>query len=206
VDRDDARLIIEALDSRISGDRETLDRLASTSLVQLMAAAARVRALAAGWPPAFIAAAEIESICRRGEKIVDDDGAPTSNLVIFVDKLRGLVDEPAPTKPNRAQRRKHDLEALSRQADCRRRAGVPRVSRGDFDPPNTKRRRPTPEQLRGLELAGRRSCELRKRGELEVRHGAALVASLGPDEGFLTWQSSPHVMWLDRRLWLRSLL
>jgi hypothetical protein len=78
------------------------------------------------------------------------------------------------------------------------------VSRGDFDPPIIKRRRPTPEQRRGLELASARSAELRKRGELDERHGAALVASLGPDEGFLTWQSSPHVMWLERRLWLGS--
>jgi hypothetical protein len=118
VDRDDARFVADALDSRISGDRETLDRLASTSLVRLMAAAARVRALAAGWPPAIIAAAELESICRYGAKIVDHADAPTSNLVIFVDKLRGLIDEPArPTKPrNRAERR----AAISRLSRDRR--------------------------------------------------------------------------------------
>jgi hypothetical protein len=84
-----------------------------------MALAARVRALAAGWPPAIIAAAELEAICRYGAKIVDQPDAPTSNLIIFVDKLRGLIDEPAqPTKPrNRAERR----AAISRTVRDKRR-------------------------------------------------------------------------------------
>lgn len=106
MDRDDARFVAHALDSRISGDRETLDRLASSSLVRLMGLAARVRALAAGWPPALVAAAELEAICRHGSKIVDEPDAPTTNLIIFVDKLRGLIDEPARRQePDRAERK-----------------------------------------------------------------------------------------------------
>jgi hypothetical protein len=58
------------------------------------------------------------------------------------------------------------------------------------------RRQQTAAQRRGLEKATRRAAELRLRGELDdERHGAALVASLG-EGGFMTWESSPLVMWL----------
>jgi hypothetical protein len=124
MDRDDARFVADALDSRISGDRETLDRLASTSFVRLMGSAARVRSLAAGWPPAIVAAAELEAICRFGGKIVDEHDAPTSNLIIFVDKMRGLIDEPVqPTKPRNRAERRAAISRLSR--DRRIVVGVP---------------------------------------------------------------------------------
>lgn len=59
----------------------------------------------------------------------------------------------------------------------------------------------TPEQRRGIDRAGRRVLELREAGELDdERHGEALLASLGPNEGYLTRESSPHVMWLADRL------
>jgi hypothetical protein len=105
VDRDDARFVVHTLDSRISCDRESLDHIASTSVVQLVGTAARVRALAAGWPPAIVAASELEAIARLAGKVVDEP-CPSTNLIIFVDKLRGLIDEPAQSKPlNRRQRR-----------------------------------------------------------------------------------------------------
>lgn len=66
--------------------------------------------------------------------------------------------------------------------------------------PTSRRRRATPEQRAGLIKAGKRVLELRKLGELEILSGQELVDSLGPNEGFLTWSSSPHVMWLARRL------
>lgn len=59
----------------------------------------------------------------------------------------------------------------------------------------------TPGQRLGIAKAARRSAELRAAGELDDdRHGAALVASLGENEGYLTRESSPHVMWLADRL------
>jgi hypothetical protein len=51
-------------------------------------------------------------------------------------------------------------------------------------------------QRRGLEAAQRRVVELRKAAELDDRHGPALVASLGENEGRLTPSSSPHIFWL----------
>jgi hypothetical protein len=97
VDRDDAQLIAGALTGRISGDRELLDRLASEQFVRMARSAARVRSLAAGWPPALIAALELESIAKHGAKVADEDPAAPQSLQIFVDKMRELLEElPSP--------------------------------------------------------------------------------------------------------------
>lgn len=109
MDADDARLIVEALESLISGDQGALDRLASTAFVHLSRSAARVRALAADWPPAMISADELEAIAKYGSKVLDD-GPASSNLIIFVDKMRRILATPGePATPrNRAERRRRE--------------------------------------------------------------------------------------------------
>lgn len=116
MDADDARFVVDALESRISGDREGLDRLASTSLVRLARSAARVNTLAANWPPAMIAAEELLAIGKHGSKVLDGEPA-SSNLIIFVDKLRRILATPGepPTPRNRAERRRR--ESRERHAD-----------------------------------------------------------------------------------------
>lgn len=104
MDRDDARFVADALDSRISGDREALDRLAASEAVRLMAAAVRVKALAADWPPAYTAALELESIIRLGADAAAGDAHP--NLQIFVDKLLELAGEAPRPSSNRFERRR----------------------------------------------------------------------------------------------------
>jgi hypothetical protein len=59
-----------------------------------------------------------------------------------------------------------------------------------------RRRVQTKEQRLGLMAAVRRSMRLRRAGELDERFGEKLVASLGPNEGFLTPSSSPHLFFL----------
>jgi hypothetical protein len=113
VDRDDARFVADALDSRISGDREALDRLASSSFVRLGASAARLRALAADWPPALLAVAELETIAMYGGRAADEPAPP--NLQIFVDKLRELAAE-RPQPRNRHERRRESKILLPRRA------------------------------------------------------------------------------------------
>jgi hypothetical protein len=104
MDRDDARFVADALACRIAGDREGLERLAASSLMRLSALATRIRALAAGWPPALLAAAELMDICRYAGKLVDRD-EPHPTLQNFVDKMRALADEPPAPPRNRAERR-----------------------------------------------------------------------------------------------------
>lgn len=64
----------------------------------------------------------------------------------------------------------------------------------------TPKRVPNEAQRRGLAAAVQRAAELRRMGAIDTRAGRALVDSLGSNEGFLTWSSSPHVMWLASRL------
>lgn len=106
MDRVDARFVVNALDSRISRDRESLDLLAASASDLLKATAARVRALAADWPPAIIAAHELESIAELGGGTLEQPRA-VGQLVIFVDKLRSLTDAPPQPRrlPNRRERR-----------------------------------------------------------------------------------------------------
>ena len=103
MDRDDARFVADALDSRISSDREALDQLAASSFVRLGASAARLRNLAADWPPAVLAVRELETIAKYGAKAADEPAPP--DLKIFVDKLRELTAEP-PRPRNRHERRR----------------------------------------------------------------------------------------------------
>lgn len=112
VDRDDARFVADALDSRISGDRGTLDQLAASSFVRLGLSAARVRALAADWDPALRAAAELEAIAKYGAQAADEPAPP--NLKIFVDKMRELADEQPPRPLNRFERRRRSRVILPR--------------------------------------------------------------------------------------------
>jgi hypothetical protein len=126
VDRDDARFVANALDSRISGDRETLDLLASSSFVRLAGAAVRLKDLAADWPPAMIGALELETIAKYGAKAADGDAHPT--LQVFVDKLRELAGEKPRALPrNRFERRAQAKVTLSRRARLAglRPAGLP---------------------------------------------------------------------------------
>jgi hypothetical protein len=114
VDRDDARFVADALDSRISGDRETLDQLAASSFVRLGLSAARVRALAAGWDPALLAAAALEAIAKYGAQSADEPAPP--NLKIFVDKMRELAAEQPPRPLNRFERRRRSRVDLPRSS------------------------------------------------------------------------------------------
>jgi hypothetical protein len=109
VDHNDARFVVAALESRITGDRVELDRLAETSVVRLAAAASRLKGLGVDWPPALLAALELETIVRYGAKAADGDASP--DLKIFVDKLSELVAEKPmaagePPPRNRAERRR----------------------------------------------------------------------------------------------------
>lgn len=120
MDRADACFVASALDSRISGDRGSLDRLAASEFVRLIDTAARVKALAADWVPALYAAAELEKIARQGSD-VDDEPCARATLQIFVDKMIELTLEPAARPSNRASRRK---AASGRTAARERRANV----------------------------------------------------------------------------------
>lgn len=113
MDRDDARFVVAALESRIAGDRAELERLAASSLLRLTAAAVRLKMLANSCAPgddlasaANLAALELETIAYTGGEAAAGEPSPT--LQIFVDKLRELADEPErPTAPrNRAERRR----------------------------------------------------------------------------------------------------
>lgn len=138
MDREDARFVVAALTSRIEGDRAELDRLHASSFVRLMASAPRIKKLGAEWPPAHIAALELETIAAYGSKAANAAALP--DLQIFVDKLQELIDEPeqpAALGPrNRFERRRavsgraavkarraHDLERL-RQEKAQRRASL----------------------------------------------------------------------------------
>jgi hypothetical protein len=114
VDRDDARFVADALDSRISGDREALDQLAASSFVRLGASAARLSGLAADWPPALLAVSELKTIAMYGAKAADGPAPP--DLQIFVDKLRELAAEPPQQPRNRHQRRRDSKIHLPRRA------------------------------------------------------------------------------------------
>lgn len=104
VDRDDARFIAAALDSRISGDREALDLLARSDAVALMASAAVLEGAAADWPPAVAGAAELRAIARHGSAAID--AGPPVGLKKLVDSLRKLAGEaPIAVPRNRAERR-----------------------------------------------------------------------------------------------------
>lgn len=123
MDRDDARFVIGALESRLAGDRAELDRLAASSLVRLYAAAAKIKQVIGRADPldpighsAHLCALELEAICRGGGAAVDGIVDPTLN--IFVDKLRELAAEPVrPILPrNRFERRSRvSGKALARQ-------------------------------------------------------------------------------------------
>jgi hypothetical protein len=99
VDRDDAQLIADALDSRISGDQGALDHLASTQFVRVARLSARVRALADNWPPALIAAVELEAIAKHGSKVLETDPEAPQSIIIFVDKLRQILADLAQPAP-----------------------------------------------------------------------------------------------------------
>lgn len=73
---------------------------------------------------------------------------------------------------------------------------APARAREGSSPRERRKRVQTLEQQAGLKSAVRRSMLLRRAGELDARFGEELVASLGPNEGFLTPSSSPHVFFL----------
>jgi hypothetical protein len=104
VDRDDARFVVDALESRIAGDRDALERLAASSLLRLNHCAQRIRKAAPDWAPAAIGASVLEDICRSGGGACDAELNPS--LQIIVDKMRALADElPRNMGANRAERR-----------------------------------------------------------------------------------------------------
>lgn len=43
------------------------------------------------------------------------------------------------------------------------------------------------------------------RRDVELAQQRRLVASLGPNDGYLNWQSSPHILWLASLLHFRGL-
>jgi hypothetical protein len=126
VDRDDARFVAAALDSRMSSDREALDQLAASSAIRLTALAARIKTLAADWPIAERAALELETIAIYGARTADAEAHP--DLKIFVDKLLDLANEPArPIAPrNRFERR---MAVSGRTALKQRRTRAAELSR-----------------------------------------------------------------------------
>lgn len=110
MDRDDARLVANALECRIAGERVELERLAASSLMQLSTIAAKIRRLNTdNWPPAIVAAAELMEICRRGAKICDVPAPP--ELQAFVDSCRRIVGEQI---CNRSSRRIRAAQARGR--------------------------------------------------------------------------------------------
>lgn len=122
MDRDDARFVVKALESRIAGDRDALAHLSASSLVHLTAAALRLKQIASMSPPgekiaqaAHLAALELETIAYEGAAAADADAHP--DLQIFVDKLRELADEPLrPIAPrNREERRRAAAIQLPRR-------------------------------------------------------------------------------------------
>jgi hypothetical protein len=102
MDRDDARFVAAALASRIAGDREELDRLAASSLIDLSTCATVLRKRAAAWRPALVGAAELMEICRRGGGVCDNPA--DDDLQKLVDSLCDLIAAP-PAPSNRADRR-----------------------------------------------------------------------------------------------------
>lgn len=133
LDRDDARFVIDALESRIAGDRDALDRLAASSLVRLHAAAMAIKRVVGRSDArdvvgrsAHLCAVELEAICRYGGGAANV--APDPSINIFVDKLRQLADEPVqPVQPamprNRLElRTKVSGKTLARQRRANLRA------------------------------------------------------------------------------------
>lgn len=102
MDRDDARFVADVLERRIEGAAAQLMELRASSLVRLMGAAVRIREVGGDWPPAIIAAAELEEIAKFGAGVLEQPPSPL--LPQFVETMRKLADEPA-AKPNRAERR-----------------------------------------------------------------------------------------------------
>lgn len=111
MDRDDARFAASALASRISGDREALDRLQATSFVRLTASAVALKRAAADWPPAHLAALELETIAKHGADAAA--GEPHQDLQKVVDSLTKLADEKPPR--NRFERRKAASGRMARK-------------------------------------------------------------------------------------------
>lgn len=107
MNREDARFIASALESRISGDRAELERLAASSLMQLSAIATAIdKQNREQWDPATWASDEIMAIARNGGAVVDSEMSErrVEGLRQFVEMMRKLADEPA--RPlNRAERR-----------------------------------------------------------------------------------------------------
>lgn len=101
MDREDVSFAADALERRLSGDREGLHRLATTANVRLMAAASVLKRAGADWPPAVLAALELETIVQLGAEAAAGD--PHPDLKKVVDSLRRLAGEPPPR--NRFERR-----------------------------------------------------------------------------------------------------
>ena len=102
MDREDVRFAADALDARLSGQAEELDRLAATCMVRLMGVAQALRRNAGTWPPAICGVLRLEAIARGGAEALNlpaDD-----NEKIIVDKLLALAAE-LPTPVNRHERR-----------------------------------------------------------------------------------------------------
>lgn len=127
MDRNDARIVVGALTSRIKGDRAELDRLHAASFVQLMALASRVKALGAEWPPAHLASLELETIATYGSKAADAAAPPT--IQVFVDKLQELIDEPALPSIEPCNRMERRQAVSGRAALKRRRANLRELRR-----------------------------------------------------------------------------
>lgn len=112
MDRDDVRFCADVLAGRIAGDREGLERAATSSLMRISTLATLLRKRADGWRPALTGAAELMAICRYGGNVVDH-AAPVEDLQKLVDSLR-RVDEAEPPPPNRRARRR-EISRLPRE-------------------------------------------------------------------------------------------
>lgn len=120
MDREDVSFAADALERRLSGDREGLHRLATTANVRLMAAASVLKRAGADWPPAVLAALELETIVQLGADAAAGD--PHPDLKKVVDSLRRLAAEPALILPrNRFQRRRMAATQLPRRERVGRR-------------------------------------------------------------------------------------
>ncbi len=109
MDRDDARLVARLLACRISGDREQLNALAASSLMQISICATVIRKNNSGdaWGPATRASAELMAIGRSAGDVCDEPlgVVELDELQTFADCMSKLAGETAPRELNRAERR-----------------------------------------------------------------------------------------------------
>lgn len=123
MDRDDARFVVDVLECRIDGRRDELAELRASSLLRLMGAAARIRAVGGDWPPAIVAAAELEDVAKAGAGVCDNE--PSILLDQFLETMRKLAAEP--DRPQNREERRAKASSVIRVNRQLIRAGRPPI-------------------------------------------------------------------------------